>query len=677
LAVRIGFDVGGTFIDLVCVDDVAGTWRSKKVLIGGDLVGSVLDAVASALVEWGVELSRVSEFVHGTTVATNLLVERRGAKVGLVTTRGFRDVLEIGRQLRPSIYDSRVPREAPIVPRWLRLEIAERLAADGTSLTDVEAQECDDCAAVLHAEGVEALAVSFLHAWRDATHEQTVINRMRNSLPGVTIYGGAEVASEIGEYERTSTAVVSAYIGPKLSRYLEGVAGGLGEKSPKSRFLVMQSNGGLGNVSEIVSHPTMAQFSGPAAGVLAAQTTCERLGLASFVTLDVGGTSADVAVVRNGVFTVDHLRATSGTPIVGTSISVHSVGAGGGSVAWADLGGLLKVGPQSAGAVPGPACYGRGGEQPTVTDAHLLLGCISSRRFIGSGLALDRSRARKALNSVARRLHLSATATAAGVLTVAEDHVVRAVRRMTIEAGADPRELSLVAFGGGGPLYANAVIAELEMLRAVIPQGAGVACALGLLGAGIRVDAAQSCMVTLPGGEEEVLGACAQAIAQAVRRMDAQVGSAAERIVEVLLDLRYHGQNHQLSVSLCVDRTPSVVDVVAACGRFHALHEATFGVSAPEAMVECVTVRAVSKSRAASKSAAREGLAPRRRPSVRRVFLDGAWHRARIVAEEDLRHVAVVSGPAVIESPDATVLVYPGFCCSRVESGDLVLERGG
>lgn len=668
-ALEIGFDVGGTFVDCVVHDVQEGSWSAFKLLIRDDLESVVIRAVRRALSEAEAPPSSVSRIAHGTTVATNTVVEERGAKLGLVTTKGFRDVLELGRQERPNVFDSRIGRPAPLVPRALRLEVPDPHPPELNG-------ELDQVLLRFRDAEIEAVVVSLLRSWHDPSQELAIAERLRSELPGVYVVAGSVIAPLMGEYERTSTAAVSAYVGPRLSGYLQSVERGLDTLGVPSPLLVMQSNGGLGVVDEVLQRPTVAQFSGPAAGVVSAVSLGRKLGERNLVTLDVGGTSADVAVLVNGEPEVTHHRMVAGVPVLGTSIGVHSIGAGGGSVAWIDGGGLLKVGPSSAGAHPGPACYGRGGTTATVTDAHLALGFIDPEASYADGLILNRQLATTALAALAEAVGRSPEETAVGILAITTSNIVRAVRRMTVEAGKDPRDFSLMAFGGGGPLYANALIRDMEMRRAIIPAGAGVACAAGLLASSLRVDVARSCpRDLLTEGYAELKGVLGELSVVATDRIRAQTSVKARIEVALSLDLRYRGQNHEITIEVCTNQFAKDSDLAAARDKFDQAHLELFGVSAPSEVVQCVVARASASLPPPVRVFERPRRSSHDRHATRALRLEEGWMQAQLITALSMDNADRVHGPALIDGEDATTVVLPGFVASLGEAGSLIVER--
>jgi N-methylhydantoinase A len=605
--VHVGVDTGGTFTDLVADDG-----RVAKVLSSRDDPGRAVDeALASVTGDAG---GRPALLAHGTTVATNALLEGRGATVALVTTDGLRDVIEIARQDRPSLYDQLASRPEPLVPRGLRYEVAGRVAADGTELTPVDPEGLPalDPAA-------EAVAVCLLHADIAPGHERAVAAALRDR--GLDVTCSHEVSPEMREVERTVTTVINAALRPRLRRYLQGLAGAADE------VLVMTSSGGLLPAGEAAELPAALLLSGPAGGVRAGAAAAAANGFADAVTFDMGGTSTDVCLILDGAPAPAAEREVGGHTVRFPSLDVHTIGAGGGSIARVDPGGALVVGPESAGADPGPACYGRGGDRPTVTDADLVAGRIPAEAAFG-GLALDRAAAEAAL--------AGAGVTADGVLAVVDANMERAVRAVSIERGVDPRGLALVAFGGAGPLHACALADALGMPAVVVPARAGVLSAVGLLTAPRRRDLVRSWPTP---DDHDGLDAALAALADEARSLVAGGATAdvgAEVTVETAVDCRYRGQSHELTV-------PTVA-------AFHDEHRRRNGYARPDDPVEVIALRAV-----ASRPPALAG--------------DDLPAPARLPRGPD-------SGPAVIAEPDCTIWVADGWRAEAGAAGALVLRRG-
>jgi N-methylhydantoinase A len=618
--ISVGVDVGGTFTDLVAIVD--GELATAKV---PSVAGDEARGVAAALAAADVEPDAVEVLAHGTTVATNALLERSGARTALVTTEGFRDVLEIGRQNRASLYDLSAHRPAPLVPRDLRFTVRERMAPEGV-LVPLDEKSLRETVRAVASAGVEAVAVCLLFSFLHPGHERIVGDAVRAALPGVRLSLSCELLPEFREYERSSTTVANAYLAPSLSAYLEQI---------EPRPLVMQSSGGVVDVATAVARPASCVLSGPAAGVVGAAFVAGAAGFDDVVSFDMGGTSTDVALVLGGAAQVTSESVVAGVPIRFPMIDVHTIGAGGGSIAWLDEGGALRVGPRSAGARPGPACYGRGGDAPTVTDANLALGYLGDGAVLGGEVVLDRALAETVLSRLPGEV---AVESALGVIRVVEADMVRALRVVSVERGIHPRGLSLVAFGGAGPLHACALAEELGMERVLVPLASGVLSALGLAAADLRRDYVAPAAVPF----EELEARAAEDLPGADRRR--------------LVDARYRGQAHELTV-----------EAQGWERRFPAAHEQRYGFRL-DADVELVNRRLVA-------------FVPRPRPQLRaraaaggagsrRAHLDGEWIDLPVHGPG-----SPVTGPAIVELPGATCLVRPGWAGEADAAGTLVLER--
>jgi N-methylhydantoinase A len=612
----VGIDVGGTFTDLVAVVD--GELVTAKV---PSVPGRQASGISAALAVAGVEVGAVDVLAHGTTVATNALLERRGARTALVTTEGFRDVLEIGRQNRASLYDLTAHRPAPLVPRELRFVVRERMGCDGVVVPLDAASLRSAVAAVAGAE-VEAVAVCLLFSFLHPEHERLVGEALRAALPDARVSLSSELLPEFREYERCSTTVANAYLAPAVSAYFEEI---------EPRPLVMQSSGGVTDVAAAAARPASCVVSGPAAGVVGAAFVARAGGFEDVLTFDMGGTSTDVATVLAGDVQVTSESVVAGVPIRFPMVDVHTIGAGGGSIAWLDDGGAFRVGPRSAGARPGPACYGLGGEAPTVTDANVVLGYLADGAVLGGEVTLDRDRAESALET----LGLGAVEAAVGVVRVVDAEMTRALRVVSVERGIDPRGLALVAFGGAGPLHACSLAEELGIARVLVPLASGVLSALGLAVADLRRD--------YVGGSFE--------------EMEAEAGrDLAGATVRRLVDARYHGQSHELTV-----------DADGWEQNLAGEHERRYGFR-PEAEPEIVTRRLVAtlpRERPSLRCQARL-----RTPASRRAFVDSAWLEVPVHGPG-----VAVDGPAIVELPGATCLVRPGWAGEPDDAGTLVLER--
>ena len=651
---RVGVDVGGTFTDLVAL--VAGRLHVAKVL---STPADQSAGVIAALDETPIDRRALAAFAHGTTVATNALLERRGARTALLTTEGFRDVIEIARQTRPSLYDLTMRPPDPLVPRELRFTVRERVGPDGEELP----LDDDDLAAAtdaLRAADVEAVAVCFLFSFLDPAHERRVGEVLRSALPDVDVSLSSDVLPEFREYERFSTTTADAYLSPRLNRYL----GRLGERLAAAgapRPLVMQSSGGVLGLDAVAQRASACVLSGPAAGVVGAAYAAAASGFRNVLTFDMGGTSTDVALVVDGEVQTTTGSVIGGIPIKHPMVDMHTVSAGGGSIAWADGGGALRVGPRSAGADPGPASYGLGGDEATVTDADLFLGYLADRARLGKEIVLDRHAAEAVLGRVAKELSLSLLEAAVGVVTVAEAEIVRALRVISIERGYDPREFTLVAFGGAGGMHACKLAEELEIDSVLVPRAAGVLSALGLAISDLRRDYVSAFMSDLSQLDvDAVEDGFAAVERRAARDLD-------DPELRRFADLRYRGQSFELTVA--ADDLGKLPD------RFAVAHKRRYGFDLPGEDVQIVSIRLtatvpVDKPRfpQPARSATTSG-------RTRAAHFDGAWQEVPVRRRDEVAPGDSFAGPAIVEFPESTCVVRPGWRASLDDAGALLQER--
>lgn len=622
----LAVDVGGTFTDLL-------GWDGKKVTTGK--VPSTTDdqsvGVVGGAEQLGVDADR---FLHGTTVATNALLEQRGAVTGLITSAGFGDVIEIGRQDRPSLYDSFKDRPAPLVARDRRFE------ADNPT-------ELDEAIG-----GCEAVAVSLLYGYEKVQQERSIAEAILQRWPHLSVSLSSDVAPEFREFERTSTTVLNAYLSPETGRYLDRLGNRAVEAGLPAAIEVMRSSGGLIPIAEASALPASILLSGPAAGVVASSAIGDILGRDRLVSFDMGGTSTDVCRIENGRPEVLYERPVAGYPCRMPSVAIHTVGAGGGSIAWVDGGGSLRVGPRSSGAMPGPACYGHGGREPAVTDANVALGRINPAGALAGSLPIKSHLAAAALEAVGARLGLSGEETALGVVTVVEEIMAGAIRTVSIEQGADPRSGYLVAFGGAGGLHATALARRLDMAGVIVPPFSGVFSALGLLLSPPRADAARSNLVK---SGEMLDREVATVIATAEDRLVS--GGSQAAATSSFADIRYYGQSHETTVPYRPgDGWDALLD------RFHAMHKERNGFARIGDPVQVVTVRAESVGRPLLTWPDLPEVAPSQGPQLppRRVLTTDGEVMASIVDRTTLGEGAQIEGPAIIEETDATTYLAPG-----------------
>jgi N-methylhydantoinase A len=689
--IRIGVDVGGTFTDVVALDEHSGRTSWLKVLTDeAHAADGVLEAIAGS----GVPAAEVSRVRLGTTLGVNAVLTRSGALTGLITTAGFRDVLEIRRTHRARLFDLEERLPDPLVPRDLRLEVAERMDADGAIVTPLDEQGVREAWRRLRAAGVQALAIVFLFAFENPEHEHRAKEIVLEEGGVETVFTSAEVLPVHREYERTSTTAMAAYVGPALQRHVAELserlhAGGLAP----GRLSIMTSSGGVHDVRALTRNPIPSLLSGPAGGVAGARRLAWEVGLKNVLTLDMGGTSCDVSGIVGGVPDERLDADIEGLAVAYPTFDIKTIGAGGGSVAWIDSGGALRVGPRSAGSDPGPACYGRGGEEPTVTDANLVLGRYDPEIPLGGRITLDPERARAAIaEHVAAPLGLSVERAAAGIVRIVNALMAGAVGTISLERGRDVRDFTLVAFGGAGPVHAGAVAAELGVGGILVPPCPGCTSALGGVTADSRHD--QLCTIARRVWEvsEDVLGAVAEGLAEEAREALAEEGFAPEHMdFELWLGMRYEGQVHELWIKRPLRGEPPAdmplpegwvarreLQLEGAVQEFGALHERLYGHSFADVTVEIVNVRVTGYGRVSSPELKWQWASTEtsRQASHRRVYFEEVeeFVETEILSREDIAVDSTVRGPAVIHQLDATVLVPPGLMALAHASGSLLLR---
>ncbi|MBI3826014.1 MAG: hydantoinase/oxoprolinase family protein [Candidatus Rokubacteria bacterium] len=667
----VGIDVGGTFTDLTAVDETGRVLVTKVPSRPLDEAGAVLEGLAGL----GIESRAVRRLVHGTTVGTNAVLERRGARVALVTTAGFRDLIEIGRTKRniPVLFVPTFVRPRPVVPRPLRFEVLERILADGSALVPLEPGPLGETLERVLASEPEAVAVCLLHAYANPTHERLVVEALKARRPGLPVSASAEVVPEYREFERFSTTVLNAYLQPLMERHLSGLEQRLLESGYTHGVLTVGSSGGMMTVETARRLPIRTMFSGPAGGVSQACFLGAAAGLDDFITYDMGGTSTDVCLVEGGRPVIGTDNLVGAFPVKVAQIDLRTVGAGGGSVAWLDVDGSLRVGPRSAGARPGPAAYGLGGEEPTVTDANAVLG----RMGVGGAIAIDAGLAREAIAMLAGRLGFGVEALAEGIVKIAVARMTASIREISIERGHDPRDFTLVAFGGAGPMHALPVADELGIPRVIVPPYPGNFSALGLLVSDVRHDDVRTRIGPLVAQREAIASAFAEMEARAAGQLETEGFDAGARRLERSLDLRYQGQAFELAVPI----QQALVDPVAVAQEFHARHLAMYGHANPAEAVELVNVRLAASgvvdkpAPAAVRGASRtlQDAAAGRRA----VWFEGRAVDSPVYARERLPVEATLVGPAIVEEFGATTVVFPGWRGVVDAFGSLRFERDG
>jgi N-methylhydantoinase A len=642
----LGVDVGGTFTDAVLLD--GGVVHTAKVpTTPREESTGVMRAIEEVLHRAGATAGDVDVFAHGMTVGTNALLEERGAQTALIATKGFADLLEIGRQDRPHLYRLCAPKPAPLVEDGLRFEAAERVGPEGV-VEPLGKDEPKRLAAAIEASGAEAVAICLLFSYLDPDHERHIAAALRERFPDVHVSPSHEVLPRFREYERCSTTVIDAYLSPLLGRYL----GRLGEAAGAAGLpqpLVMRSSGGVSPAAEAARSGSSAVLSGPAGGAVGAGLLARLSGNGNALGFDMGGTSCDVCVIEDGEVRRTDSREIDGRPIQLPMVDVHTVGAGGGSIGWRDSGGALRVGPRSAGADPGPACYGRGGTEPTVTDANLVLGRLAGDSELAGGVALDAEAAERVVAELGRSLGLDPLETAAGILRVADQEMVRALRLVTVERGVDPRGFALLPFGGAGPMHAAAIAEELGIEMILCPRAGGVLSALGLCASERRRDTAQTVMLSGNELNEE-------RIAAEVKAMVAETGSGLDEEAEprVVYQLRYAGQAFELPVPGPVDPDPAEL-----IEGFERAHEERYGHRDPDGEVVLVDIElALVVPGSTPQPSAPAATEPAR--SSRRVSFGGKWIETPVLRGEPAAG-SEAEGPVVFELPEATFVLPPGW----------------
>jgi N-methylhydantoinase A len=670
-------DIGGTFTDLIGFDDKAGKFaQAKSLTTPHDLVQGIIDCIAKS----GLAPAAIDELIHGSTIAINTLIERKGAKTGLVVTRGTRDVYIIGRGNRPEAYNLFFHRHRPLVPRHLTREIPERMLGSGEVHEPLQAESVAAACAALKTEGVEAVAVCFLHSYANPAHERTAGAMLRAALPHAYVSLSHEILREYREFERMSTTVVNAYIGPKVGGYVSGLKARLGDIGFTGNLSIMRSNGGVMTPEVATARPAAMMESGPVGGIIASAEIGRRLGLANVISFDMGGTTAKASLVRNGEATMApgcYVGGyAAGHPVMLPMVDVVEVGAGGGSIAWRDGVGALKVGPQSAGADPGPVCYAAGGTEPTITDANVVLGRLDPDNFLGGEMRLDASAARAAIESrIAKPLGLDAVTAAAAIVEIAIAKMSLAVREVSVAKGYDPRDFALVASGGAGPLHVLAIARELHIPKVIVPPFPSHFSALGMLLADERHDFIRTFYADLAGADFEQLLAIHDEMAGEAMAALRHVRNAARRLD---LDIRYVGQEFTLPVPVTREQLAGA-DRAGIRTAFDALYEQRYAHHSPDEPVEIVNIRVAVVGKRTKMVfpdlPAHGGTAPER---YREVYFEARRPTKGPVYRRDRLGTAdVIAGPALIEEHGTTTVLFATDRATIAPSGEIVIAIGG
>jgi len=670
--VRLAIDIGGTFTDAVAIDDDGHVFTAKTSTTPSNLAEGVINAIRAL----NVTLENVTSFIHGTTAGLNALLERRGANVALLTTRGFRDVYAIGRANRPEMYNARYKRTIPLVRRPDIYEVNERKAADGSVLQPIQTEELVSLCRKSLAGSYEAIAVCLLHSYKDPAHEQEVRNVLTEELDGIPIVLSSDVAPEWREYERTSTTVVSAYVAPIIGKYLSQLEQCLEAEGIQSPVLVMQSNGGVVTADVAKRLPVQTLLSGPVGGTtagVAINHTLESISRDGLICIDMGGTSFDVSMVVNEEAQVELESSIDGHDLLFPSVAIHTVGAGGGSVAEVVAGGL-RVGPRSAGAMPGPACYGRGGTEPTVTDANLLLGRLSIHARLCGDLELDSDKATQAVTVVGQKINMETTTLSEGIVKIADGNMANAIRELTVFRGLDPRDYALMAFGGAGPLHAVALAEELEISTVVVPAHAGVLSAWGMLQADYRVDLSASHSGLLGSLDQALLESLSEKLSNdAKTTLSIEKTGVSSHEVSLAADLRYLGQEYTLTISIA-NFEEGWQDALKK--NFDDAYLIRFGHCNEEEKVEMVNLRVTTIGYIQridhELTRAPENSSPISREQS---WSGNDWADTPVYRRDSLPSNTPIDGPSMVLEPNATTYIPHGWQMRLHEQGHLLITK--
>jgi len=685
---RVGVDVGGTFTDIVLLG-ADGTLHTKKISSSVEnYAQAIVEGLIEVFSETGLDASAIEEIRHGTTVASNAILEHKGARTGLITTKGFRDVLEIRTLRMPRMYDMAWTKPAPLVERYLRRVVDERIDAAGAVERALDPRDAERAVDALLAEKVEAIAVCLLHSFVNPTHEEAIKTIVKQKAPHLPCSISCEVLPEIKEYERTSTTVVNAYVTPIVASYLKSLRKGLDDAGVRARLLLMQSNGGLTTDAAAVERPIHIIESGPAGGVVGAQALARAKHLPKIITFDMGGTTAKAAIVEDGEVTRAAEYAVGAGIVIGSrlltgagytlkvpAIDLAEVGAGGGSLVWIDAAGALQVGPESAGASPGPVCYDKGGETPTVTDANLLLGYLNPAYLVGGALKLNREKARRVFEErIAKPLSMPLERAAHGAHLIAASNMIRAIKAVSTERGRDPREFALFAFGGNGPVFACGMAAALGMKRIVVPPSAGLFSSFGLLYADVEHHYARTFRRLLHKSDPREIERAWDALArQALDQLAAEGFTSEKARIRRSAALHYHGQTYELSVPLPEGR----VDFAYLEEAFGREHEKTYGHRAgADEPVELVSIQVVGHGLREGASVPERVRASRGEPvppPPRRSYF-GTWIETPVIRRSDLAKPR--TGPLIVEEYDSTCVIPPGARAELDAGGNIIIALG-
>ncbi len=681
MTVRLGVDVGGTFTDVVLFDETAHKVTLLKVpSTPEDPSVAVIAGVERVLIESGLSPNAVSSFIHGTTIATNTLLEGKGARSALLVTEGFRDVLQIMRQDRPRLYDYLVQRPPPLVPRDLRFEVNERMLYTGEVRTPIAEEQTRAMLKYIAELGILDIAVCLLHSYANPHHERLLGYWIVQDIPGARVSLSSDILCEFKEFERMSTTVVNTYVLPRVSKYVDKLMTGLIRIGVRCALQIMQSNGGLISAATAQKHAVQTVLSGPAAGALTGLRLCLEAGLRNMISIDVGGTSADVALAYDAKLQFAEETEISGHTIKVPMIEIHTVGAGGGSIGWVDSGGALQVGPHSAGADPGPACYGFGGIEPTVTDAHVILGRVNPDYFSGGEIHINSRLSEQAvMNRISSPLDIGLEESAEGMLRVINAVMGKAIRKLSVERGHDPRDFTLIGFGGGGPLHAIDLAVDLHIPRVLVPPAPGLSSAVGLLTADFRHDYVRTLLWNTTERSLIELRQQFSLLTEQVSKQMVLEGIELATVTYLLqVDVRYQGQGYSLDIPLTVDGLRLADSLQFIENLFHEKHHTVYGYMDRLHPVEIVNIRMAGIGKLSRPQFAPLPVGPLESTAalkgVRRVFLRGCWHDVEVYDRSKLLAGNRVYGPAIIEQVDTTTVFYADQYADVDALGNLIVQ---
>lgn len=676
--IRIGVDVGGTNTDICAIDEATGELMVYKLPSSlKDQSQAVVGGVKKIVEKYDLDYNEVDRFIHGTTVATNAILETRGARTALITTKGFRDLLEIGRQKRPDLYDLQMDKAPVLVPRNLRYELSERMNYRGEILEELKDEEILTLIEELKKSHAEAVAVLFLNAYLNPENEARVKELIETHLPGIYISTSSEISNQFREFERLCGTVLNSFVGPEVKKYLDNLQNTLKQIGIKKVY-INHSNGGLMSINEAATYPIKTGLSGPAAGVIGVQYLMNLIDVKNVITIDVGGTSTDISMIVDGNIESSKDKNISGYPVRIPSIDISTIGAGGGSIAWVDNGGILKVGPQSAGAEPGPACYARGGTEAAITDARVVLGHLNNKELLNGQLPIDSSLSFKAVEKLSEKIGMNVEETARGIITVGNSNIVKEIKNVTVEKGYNPSDFALVAFGGAGPLHAAELMEELSMPMSIIPKTPGLLAAYGLLTEDMRRDFVQTSVMDLGQTDFSVITAMYDRLEHdADVWFDKEQIPMDERGLDYYLDMRYKGQNYEITVSY----DKSIQNVEALRERFTETYLRLYSYTSADE-VQIVNFGLSAIGRISKPRIEREDYVGEDSSSAimgeRMVLLEDGSRENYILYDREKLHCGnVINGPAIVEQMDSTTIILNNQKAVVDEYFNMIITRCG